>query len=83
MVVVAARPLDASSLGELLVASGARGFFGRLGCERSRAVAIDLHEGGIVRRDPTGTLTVLWPEVANVYEILEEVDSPIGTRLEP
>ena len=83
MVVAAARPLDGSSLGDLLVASRARGFFGRLGCERSRVVAIDLHEAGIVRRDPTGPLTVLWPEVANVYELLEEVDTPIGTRLEP
>ena len=83
MVVAAARPAGEPSLGRIVVASGARGFLARLGCERSRVVSIDVHEAGIVRRDRAGELTIPWGEVASVYEVLEEIDTPIGTRLEP
>lgn len=86
MVVAAARALPDARLGRLVVASGAsgrRGFLARLRCERSRAVTIELHEAGIARSDRTGVLTMPWTDVATVYEVLEEVDTPIGPRLEP
>lgn len=85
MIIAAARPAAGAGegLGRIVLASRARGFLARLGCERSRGVAIDVHEAGSVRRDRTGELTLLWPDVVAVYELLEEVETPIGTRLEP
>jgi hypothetical protein len=83
MVVKAASRVPDTGLGRLVLASHARGFLARLGCERSRSVAIEVHEAGVVRRDRTGELTLAWTDIASVYEILEEVETPIGTRLEP
>jgi hypothetical protein len=83
MIVAAARPLSASGLGRLVVASRPRGFLARLRCERARTVAIEVHEAGIVRHDRGGALTLEWTDIRAVYEILEEVDTPIGMRLEP
>src|SRR5687768_9086145 len=81
MIVAAKRVPE--GLGRLVVASRPRGFLARLGCEKSRGVTIEVHEAGIVRRDRVGALAFAWPEIASVYELLEEVDTPIGTRLEP
>lgn len=83
MIAAAARPAGEPALGRLVVASGARGFLARLGCERSRVVTVDVHEAGIVRRGRTGELAMRWTDVTSVHEALEEVDTPIGTRLEP
>ena len=85
MIVATARPItDADSpLGRLVVASRPRGFLARLRCERSRTVAIEVHEAGIVRHDRAGSLTLAWTDIGSVYEVLEEIDTPIGTRLEP
>jgi hypothetical protein len=81
MIVAAARPTG--DLGQLLVSSRPRGLMARLKCARSEEVWLDVHEAGLVVRDHQGELTVMWPDVAAVYEVLEEVDTPIGTRLEP
>jgi hypothetical protein len=83
MIVLAEEP-TADALGRLLVASQARGLLARLACAgRSHTVSVDVHQGGLIRRDRAGELTLPWSEVALVYELLEEVDTPIGTRLEP
>ena len=81
-IIVAAKRVP-EGLGRLVVASGSRGFLARLGCERSRGVSIEVHEAGIVRRDRAGALTFAWTDIVAVYEVLEEVDTPIGPRLEP
>jgi hypothetical protein len=83
MIMAAARPVAEEGLGQLVVASRPRGFLARLRCEHSPAPSIEVHEAGIIRRDRTGALMLAWPEIAAVYEVLEEIDTPIGTRLEP
>jgi hypothetical protein len=53
----------------------------RLGWRR-RAIELVVHEGAIIHRDNKGTSIFALGEIAHVFETLEEVDTPIGPRLD-
>jgi hypothetical protein len=47
-----------------------------------RLVEVAVHEGGVSVRDRATRSALAWTEIERVYESLEEVDTPIGKRLE-
>ncbi len=48
---------------------------------RRRVIEVVVHEAGVVMRDRSGKTTIGLTEITSVYETLDEVDTPIGTRL--
>jgi hypothetical protein len=47
-----------------------------------RLVEVAVHEGGVRLRDRASRVALRWHEIECVYESLEEIDTPIGKRLE-
>jgi hypothetical protein len=49
---------------------------------RRRAIELVVHESAIVHRDKRGTSVFALGEIAHVFETLDEIDTPIGARLD-